>query len=193
MRTILLDATYEPLGIISWHKAFRLLFESPDSTEVTSKADILWAYQDRKVHSPNAEWDWPSIIILRKPSNRKRQRRQINPSTKSILVRDLYTCQYCKDKLSNKSGTKDHVIPESKGGPSSWENLVACCRPCQMKKADLFVDECGMYPIRKPKAPTFEERFFNGIKISSSYERKSWKVGLKKLGLDHLIKKVEAA
>lgn len=190
MRSILLDATYEPLGIISWKKAFRNVFELKDpfgNYLFEAKANVLWTYPEKKIRSQTLAWDWPAIIALRKPSKRRRMKRQVNPSTKSILIRDLYTCQYCTDKLTNKSGTKDHVIPEAHGGKTTWDNLVACCSDCQQKKSDKFPDECGMFPLRKPRAPTLEEKFTNAVRVSSSLERKTWVVGLRKLGLSHLL------
>jgi len=177
MRSVLLTVGYEPLGIISWEKSFTLVWED--------KAQVLWTYPDRKIRSPNQEWDWPSIITL-KYRVKRRPDREINPSTRSILVRDLYTCQYCGNKLTNSSGTKDHVIPESKGGPSSWSNLVAACRTCQSKKDDKFTHECNMYPKTTPRAPTLAERFKNNIRVANSYERRNWKLGLKKLGIGYL-------
>jgi 5-methylcytosine-specific restriction endonuclease McrA len=168
----------EPLGIISWSKAFNLYWED--------KATVLWNYPDRKIHSARDEWDWPSILSL-KYMVKRRPDREINPSTRSILVRDLYTCQFCGVKLTNSSGTKDHVIPESRKGPSTWDNLVAACRVCQEKKGDKLPEECGMYPKTTPRAPTLAERFQNNIRVASSYERKNWRLGLKKLGLDYLL------
>lgn len=190
MRAILLDATYEPLGIIGWKKAFRNIFELKDpfgNLLIESKATTLWTYPDKQIRSQTLAWDWPAIIILKKPSRRRKMKRQINPSTRSILIRDLYTCQYCTDKLSNKSGTKDHVIPESRGGKSTWDNLVACCKKCQEIKADKYLEDTNLKLARIPRAPTLAEKFRNGVRISSSFERKTWVVGLRKLGLDYLL------
>ena len=92
--------------------------------------------------------------------------------------------------LQNEHNIFTKVIPESKGGPTTWDNLVACCQTCQCKKADKYTYECNMYPINKPKSPTFEERFFNAIKISNSIERKTWLKGLKKLGLLHIVERM---
>src|SRR6056297_3933398 len=107
MRTVLLSLSMEPLGIISWKKAFSLQYEG--------KAELMWSYPDKKIRSIDQEFAWPSIICL-KYMVRRRPDRDINPSTRSILVRDLYTCQYCGVKLTNTSGTKDHVIPIAKKG-----------------------------------------------------------------------------
>jgi 5-methylcytosine-specific restriction endonuclease McrA len=189
-RVILLDATYEPMGIISWKKAFYLIYQTTDSNGKIledSKATVLWSYPDKKIRSQHCQFDWPAMIVLKKPSKRKRNKRVINPSTKSILIRDMYTCQYCGVKLTGRTGTKDHVIPQSKGGDDSWENLVAACRTCQNKKDNKLSHECGLYPKNKPKTPSYKEKFRNSILISNSNERKTWLTGLKKLNMMYLI------
>jgi 5-methylcytosine-specific restriction endonuclease McrA len=195
MRAILLDATYEPLGIISWKKAFFKVFDILDEhgkSIFNPKAEVLYAYPNKKIRSQREQWDWPAIIILKKPSNRRTARRLVNPSTRSILVRDLYTCQYCGKKLSNKTGTKDHVIPESQGGLNTWNNLVAACHTCQQKKDNHMPEDVHMWPKSKPRAPTLEERFWSGIRIANDFKKKTWTIGLKKLGLDYLLKKPES-
>lgn len=178
MRTILLNSSYEPIGIVSWFKGFSLVFEG--------KADQVWSYPDKKIRSQHAEFEWPAIVIL-KTYVRRKPDRMINPSTRAILVRDLYTCQYCGKKLTNTSGTKDHVYPESLGGKSSWENLVAACKICQQIKADRLLEDVPLKLARIPKAPSLFERFKNNLRISSAAERSVWKMGFKNLGLEHFL------
>ncbi len=190
MRAIMLDATYEPLGIVSWKKAWRKTLDLKDrygNILHEAKANVLWTYPDKIIRSEHAKWDWPAIIILKKPSGRNRKTRNIRPSKKSILIRDLYTCQYCQKKLSNSSGTRDHVYPDSLGGPTTWDNLVACCKSCQQKKSNRTCEQSGMFPKTTPREPTLIERFRNGVRISNSTERRTWMLGLKKLGLEYLM------
>jgi 5-methylcytosine-specific restriction endonuclease McrA len=73
---------------------------------------------------------------------------------KNILARDHYMCQYCDTRLPAGELTLDHIIPESKGGPGTWDNLVACCRTCNRKKADMSLEECGMTLRRRPRPAT---------------------------------------
>jgi len=190
MRTILLDATYEPLGIISWKNAWKKVLDIKDPNGKSlfdPKANVLWSYPEKKIRSEHNCWDWPAIIILNKPSRRKRNHKMINPSKRSILVRDMYTCQYCGKKLSNTSGTRDHVFPESRGGKTTWDNMVAACKTCQHKKGNKTCDEVNMYPLRMPQEPNLIERFRNSIRIASAVERRTWITGLKKLGLDYIL------
>lgn len=182
MRTVLLSVGYEPMKIISWYQAFVLVWEG--------KATLLWAYPDKKIRSSTLAFEWPAIIALNyyvKPQKLK----IISPGTRAILTRDKYTCQYCGIKLTNKTGTKDHIIPESKGGPSTWENLVASCKRCQEKKGNLMPDVCKMYPKLKPKSPNQREKFILTLWTASGIERKTWVAGFKKLGLDYLIQDKE--
>jgi hypothetical protein len=191
MRAIQLNATYEPLSIISWEKAFIKTFELKDKYGNylwEPKAEILYTYPNRTIHGVTHEWPMPAIIILKKPIKRKKLSRLVNPSKVSILTRDLYTCQYCGKKLSKNSGTRDHVYPECKGGKATWDNLVACCKACQEKKADRTCEESDMWPTRTPREPTIFERFRNGIRVANATERRTWLIGLKKLDLEHIMK-----
>lgn len=180
-RCVKLSVSWEPMEIVPWIDAFNLI--------LTEKADVLWSYPDEhKIRSQYEAWAYPSIIVLKDAVRRRPERKNITPSLRAILTRDLYTCQYCSTRLTNVSGTRDHIIPESKGGPSSWTNLVACCRKCQEKKSDRYLHEvAGMKLLRQPKAPMLSERLQNSIKIASSFERNSWKMGFKKLGMTSLL------
>jgi 5-methylcytosine-specific restriction endonuclease McrA len=73
-------------------------------------------------------------------------------SRKNILLRDRNTCQYCGVVLSSAELTLDHVVPRSRGGNSTWENLVACCHPCNRKKGNQLLGETNMKLLREPRA-----------------------------------------
>jgi 5-methylcytosine-specific restriction endonuclease McrA len=72
-------------------------------------------------------------------------------SRKNILLRDRHICQYCAKKFQAGELTLDHIVPKSKGGKDTWANLVACCGPCNKKKADKTLEECGMTLLHKPR------------------------------------------
>jgi 5-methylcytosine-specific restriction endonuclease McrA len=72
-------------------------------------------------------------------------------SRKGILLRDGFTCQYCRTKLVPAELTLDHVLPRSRGGGSVWENLVASCYPCNNRKGDRTPQEAGMPLVRPPR------------------------------------------
>lgn len=72
-------------------------------------------------------------------------------SRKNILLRDRNICQYCAKHFSTAELTLDHIVPRSKGGKDSWSNLVACCSPCNKKKADKSLEESGMTLLHRPR------------------------------------------
>jgi 5-methylcytosine-specific restriction endonuclease McrA len=176
-RTILLTRGYEPAGIVSWFKAFCLLYED--------KAHLLWEYPDKKLHSVSQEYSWPCIVALKYNLDRK-QLRSIVPNKKAILIRDSYICQYCGALLTNSSGTRDHIIPKKLKGQTVWTNLVASCKKCQIKKSHLLPEECNMFPKIKPKVPTIQETFAAYILNASKYEKQHWIIGLENLGLSYI-------
>ena len=82
---------------------------------------------------------------------RDAHRRKI--TRRAVFARDSWTCQYCG---SRSNLTVDHVIPRSKGGTSSWENIVASCAPCNRRKGDRLPRQAGMHPRRAPRTPRAE-------------------------------------
>lgn len=91
----------------------------------------------------------PSVIRLMKYRRMPRQNRSV--SRKGILLRDQSTCQYCRRALPAKELTLDHVIPRSRTGESTWENLVACCFACNNRKGNRTPQEAGMVLARAPR------------------------------------------
>jgi 5-methylcytosine-specific restriction endonuclease McrA len=92
----------------------------------------------------------PSVIRLLEYRRIPHQTRAL--SRKNILLRDRNTCQYCGTILASGELTLDHVIPRSRGGLSTWENLVACCHPCNRRKGNQSPTESGMKLMREPRA-----------------------------------------
>ena len=100
---------------------------------------------------------------------RDAHRRKI--TRRAVFARDSWTCQYCG---SRSNLTVDHVIPRSKGGTSSWENIVASCAPCNRRKADRTPLQSGMHPARQPRQPHAE--IF--IRVSSPTIPTAWRAYL---------------
>lgn len=92
----------------------------------------------------------PSVIRLVHYQHVPIRKHRIN--RRNILLRDRHTCQYCREKFPPAKLTLDHMIPRSRGGQSSWENLVASCHPCNSRKGNRLPDEAGMTPMAMPKA-----------------------------------------
>ena len=90
-------------------------------------------------------------------------------SRSNVLLRDMYTCQYCSEIFDKKDLTLDHVIPKSKKGPSNWENVVTACKSCNLKKGD----KPGK-PIKEPIKPSFSH-LLNGHKFEKdAFPDKDW-------------------
>jgi len=147
MRVLVLDSFYSPLEMVSWEKAFTLLF--------SDKAEII-ELSDKKVHTVSQSFRLP-IVLKRKTSkyyNRFKKPTAINKV--NIYYRDLKRCNYCDVPLAERAGTLDHIIPKSKGGENTWENLTLACIACNTKKADKSLSETSMKLIRPPKKPDWD-------------------------------------
>ena len=137
---LVLNANYSPMTICTAKRAISLYF--------LNKIDVLSNYNE-KVHSPSTSLDLPSIIKIK--TYIKNNSMAVEISRKNVLVRDNYTCQYCKKQ--SKALTVDHVVPKFRGGQDSWENLVAACKNCNQIKGEHTPEEARMPLIRKPKRP----------------------------------------
>ena len=101
------------------------------------------------VHSPRHSIRVPSVIRLLEYRRIPHQTRAL--SRKNILMRDRYTCQYCHRTVPSGELTLDHVVPRSRAGETTWENLVACCHPCNNRKGSRTPEEAGMKLARAPR------------------------------------------
>lgn len=139
-QVLVLNATYEPINVCSLQRAVVLVLKN--------KAEVL-ERAARQLRSATTNHAYPLVIRLisyvRVPRNEKRR-----ISRRAVFARDEYTCQYCG---AGSHLTVDHVIPRSRGGSSSWDNVVTSCAPCNIRKADRLPDEVGMVPRVTPKAP----------------------------------------
>ena len=139
-RVLVLNASYEPINICSMRRAVVLVMKGVARIEERS---------DRVLHSPSIELWVPSVIRLLEYIHIPYERRSL--SRKDILLRDHHTCQYCGRSASPTDLTLDHVLPRSRGGTSAWENLVACCRPCNTRKGDKTPEEARMRLMKRPR------------------------------------------
>jgi 5-methylcytosine-specific restriction endonuclease McrA len=93
---------------------------------------------------------------------------------RNIIKRDKYTCQYCGKLLGKKEHTVDHIIPRSKGGKNTWENLVTSCRKCNFKKANKTLNETNMKLLREPKQPARNYIHVVGIDTNTNKYWSRW-------------------
>ena len=144
-RVLVLNATYEPLSIISVQRAVVLLLKE--------KAELVEAAAER-MRASRVNMPVPLVIRLvyyvRIPHPVV-----LAPTRRSVCLRDNYTCQYCGATPGKGLLTLDHVLPRSRGGQTSWENVVTACRTCNMRKGDRTPEEAHMVLRRRPGRPHY--------------------------------------
>ena len=143
-RVLVLNATYEPINVCTVRRAAVLLLKE--------KAELRRARRRGSCTPSTRTMPRPVVIRLRQlraTCPRDAHRRKI--TRRAVFARDGWTCQYCG---SRSDLTVDHVIPRSKGGDSSWENIVASCAPCNRRKGDRLPRQAGMHPAAHPGRPT---------------------------------------
>ena len=164
---VVFSKNYLPVSRVNIKRAIVLL--------VTGKAEPLDITTDEgyRVHSPNVVLLVPEQIRLTN-SETERVWRVPPVNRREVLRRDKHTCQYCG---STKKLTLDHVIPRSKGGKHSWDNVVIACERCNSRKGDRTPYQAGMILRTKPRAPmhpavAFSEQFWREqqVNLASSGE-----------------------
>jgi 5-methylcytosine-specific restriction endonuclease McrA len=151
--------SYYPLSLWSWQDSLKAVFL--DRVNIVSEYDTV-------VRSPTTEFRLPSVVSLKtyvKPSRHPAFTRF------NVFLRDKFACQYCG---SPDDLTFDHVLPRSKGGQTTWENVVAACSPCNLAKGGYLMHEVKMYPRQKPFMPTVNQLHSNGRLFPPNYLHQSW-------------------
>ncbi len=137
---LVLNQNYEPINVCTIRRALVLV--------LCDKAEIIEAYGS-PVYSTCYAFEAPSVIRLYQLVRRPRPR--VKLTRREIFVRDRYTCQYCG--VAHGDLTLDHVIPRSKGGAHTWENLVTACRSCNHRKGGKTLQEARMKLKDPPSEP----------------------------------------
>jgi 5-methylcytosine-specific restriction endonuclease McrA len=152
MGCLALNASFEPLTILSPERALRLVLDR--------KAELLEADVRRPFRSERASHPAPVVIrLVRFVHVPHRFRRQVTNTF--LFARDGYRCQYCGRHRRELRGreflTRDHVVPISRGGDNVWANVVTACSPCNNRKADRLPNESGFRPLHTPYEPNYVE------------------------------------
>ncbi|GAB2211060.1 hypothetical protein Droror1_Dr00016351 [Drosera rotundifolia] len=154
-RGLVLDFSYRPVNIVCWKRAICM--------EYMEKADVL-EYYDRAVNSPSGSFYIPAVLRVPYILQAVKKRQVENTlSRRGVFRRDGYICQYC---FSDKDLTVDHVVPASRGGRRTWENLVTACSSCNSRKGHKTLEEAKMTLIKMPKVPKEYEIIY--LPIASS-------------------------
>lgn len=140
-RTLVLDQSYRPCGVVDWTDAVTMIF--------TSKVDVLSEYE-HVIHAPSGT-QRPAVIRLKRAFHR--EVKPVKFSRVNVYARDGYACMYCGLKKPTDELTYDHVVPRSRGGKTVWTNIVTCCSICNANKKNRTPEEAGMRLLKKPVQP----------------------------------------
>jgi 5-methylcytosine-specific restriction endonuclease McrA len=142
-RVLVLNASFEPINVCTVRRATVLLLKE--------RAELL-EHADWSLHAESLTLPRPIVIRLTTYVKVPRDAHRRKITRRAVFARDRWTCQYCGHERGNL--TVDHVIPRSKGGDSTWENIVTSCAPCNRRKGDRLPRQVGMKPRHKPRAPS---------------------------------------
>jgi 5-methylcytosine-specific restriction endonuclease McrA len=155
-RALVLNASYEPLCVVPSRRALVLVLDE--------KAELVSA-TDHVFHSEREAFPEPSVVRLARYV-KVPYRARVALNRRAVFARDGHKCQYCGNAAENI----DHVIPRSRGGTHTWDNVVAACRPCNARKEDRLPHEIGFALRRPPAIP--RERVW--IVVASGGVRPDW-------------------
>src|SRR5437868_9618064 len=141
-RVLVLNATYEPINVCTVRRATVLLLKSKAEVVEIGSQDLHWA---------TGSLPRPVVIRLVTYVRIPRDTHKRKITRRAVFARDNWTCQYCG---ARSNLTVDHVIPRSKGGGSSWDNIVASCAPCNRRKGNALPRQVGMRLLRQPRTPS---------------------------------------
>lgn len=142
--TLLLNASFEPLRVVHWQRAFGLVFQ--DKVEVLEEYGV-------SIHSVTRVFKVPAVIRLKRWVHFGNMMYLVRFSRENVYLRDGYCCQYCNNQMSDRDLTLDHVIPAVRGGRKCWENIVTACKRCNQFKGDRTPEEAGLTLQRPPRRP----------------------------------------
>ena len=155
--------SYFPLSTWNWQETIKAIF--------LDRVDVVSHY-DRVVRSPSAEHRLPSVVALKQyvPQNRRPPFTRFN-----VFLRDRFTCQYCAEPFVTQELTFDHLVPRSRGGRTSWCNVVTACTSCNLTKGNRMPKECGMRPLTDPEIPSAYELQERGRAFPPNFLHESWR------------------
>jgi len=148
-----------PLSAVSWQEAIKYI--------CMDRVDVLEWYDDWIVRSASWETKVPAVIMVKGYIKQKSKPRL---SKFNVLMRDRFNCQYCDTRITVKTVTMDHVIPISRGGKTSWYNLVASCQDCNSRKGSKL-----WKPKHTPYAPSYYELVNIRKELPFNVRHPSWK------------------
>ncbi|MFC2172978.1 HNH endonuclease [Acidobacteriota bacterium] len=175
---LVLNRLYQAIQFISVRRAFSLLYkgqvmavqEDYKTYDFENWCDLPPSPGEEVVHTPSLKIKIPWVIVL---MNFDRiPKTDIKFSRKNIYLRDRNKCQYCGKRYATEELNLDHVVPVSRNGKSSWQNIVCSCIACNIRKGNRTPEEAGMSLIRPPQKPRWHP--FRKLSLNAK-QRKIWK------------------
>ena len=162
---LVLNRVYQPIHITSVRRAFSLLYQGAAKAidqefqlfDFESWSALSVAVHDESVGTVGRRIRVPRVIVLM--AYERMPKTRIRFSRFNIYARDENTCQYCGIRLPRVDLNLDHVVPRSRGGATSWENVVCSCVPCNLKKGGRTPQEARMRLLRTPSRPRWTPLF----------------------------------
>ena len=151
--------SYYPLSLWPWQETVKAVF--------LERVDVIAEY-DHEVHSPSFAMRLPSVISLREYVS---QDRPPAFTRFNVFLRDGFHCQYCG---AASELTFDHLIPRSKGGRTTWENIVTACGPCNLQKGGRSLREVGFHLPHRPRRPNMHELQGMGRRFPPHHLHSTW-------------------
>jgi 5-methylcytosine-specific restriction endonuclease McrA len=163
MDTLVLSPGYQPMAQINWQRAI--------SMWVTGRVEIVEEYDDRFIATVNKVFKMPAVIrFIGVVARRYHKKRSPKFTRSNVFLRDHGRCQYCSESLNKDTFTLDHVLPVSKGGTKSWDNIVSSCPQCNQRKRNRTPSEAGMKLLKQPFIPNVLPAFYDVCRFP-----KKWK------------------
>lgn len=184
--TLVLNKSWNPIQIKPVYKAITkvlneqaVILDPETSTTYSMEEWMKLPLIEGKpfIQSAHSKIRVPEIVILTKYD--KTPYREVKLNRKNLLIRDNFTCQYTGKKITKESATIDHVIPRSRGGKSTWDNLVMSCLEVNAKKADRTPSEAGLKLLKKPIRPSWNPVYSRFSNLSPNKVPESWKLFVK--------------
>lgn len=151
--------SYFPLSLWPWQESIKA---------VCMDRVLIAAEYDATVRSQRHEMRIPSVVVLK---DYVKPRKRVAFTRFNLFLRDEFSCQYCG---ARHDLTFDHVVPRALGGVTSWENVVAACAPCNLKKGSKTLRQSGMRLRRPPRRPGAQELIAIGRRFPPNYLHDSW-------------------
>ena len=154
--------SYYPLSLWSWQDSVKAVF--------LDRVNVISEYS-HKVRSPTFEMRLPSVIALKEyvPAARRPAFTRFN-----VFLRDRFTCQYCGAGFPSQELTFDHVVPRSRGGLTTWSNVVTACSDCNLRKGNRLLRDTGMTVLNDPAEPSHHMLQQHGRGYPPNFLHESW-------------------